>query len=231
MDNGKRTRKPNPVSTIYQGADDFWHAWVTMGYKSDGGTDRRHVKRQSEKATRKRVGELEKARDSGDFAKAGRAPTVAQWMETYLDTIAVRKLSARSYDDYWSKARNWIIPRIGKHRLDRLQPEHLDAMYAKMERAGKSQSHVLKVHRILSRALKIARRREKITRNVAELLDPPTVEEVEREDLTASEAKQVLAAAEGLRNGARWSVALSVGLRQGEALGCGGVRSTWIPAR
>jgi integrase len=37
--------------------------------------------------------------------------------------------------------------------------------------------------------------------------------------LTASEARQLLAAAQGQRNAARWSVALALGLRQGEALG------------
>lgn len=61
---------------------------------------------------------------------------------------------------------------------------------ARMERAGKAQSHVLKVHRILARALKVARRREKIARNVAELVDPPMVTEVERDDLSALEAKR-----------------------------------------
>jgi integrase len=42
---------------------------------------------------------------------------------------------------------------------------------------------------------------------------------VEQDSLDTSEAKKVLAAAEALRNGPRWSVALACGLRQGEALG------------
>jgi integrase len=41
----------------------------------------------------------------------------------------------------------------------------------------------------------------------------------EVEPLTVSEARRVLGAAKDLRNGARWSVALALGLRQGEALG------------
>lgn len=219
MAEGKRTRKANRESTVYLGSDGFWHGRIVMGYNSDGSVDRRHVMRKNEEDARKQLDKLTKERDSGAKTKPGRVPTVAQWMETYLDTIAVRTLARRSYDDYWSKTRNWIIPCVGKHRLDRLEPDHLDEMYAKMERAGKSQSHVLKVHRILSRALKVARRRRKIAVNVAELVDPPVVDEVERDDLSAEEAKKVLAAAESLRNGARWSVALAVGLRQGEALG------------
>lgn len=215
----KRTRKANRESSIYEGSDGNWHGWVTMGVKSDGSLDRRHVKRKTQDGVQRRVRELERERDDGHYAKAGRVPTVAQWMQTYLETIAVRKLAPRTYSDYWSKTRNWIIPCIGKHRIDRLEPEHLDAMYAKMYKAGKAATHVLKVHRIISRALTIAVRRRKVARNIAQLVDPPSFDAVEQANLSAVQARKVLAAAEHFRNGARWSVGLACGLRQGEALG------------
>jgi integrase len=47
----------------------------------------------------------------------------------------------------------------------------------------------------------------------------PRVEEEEIEPLTVEEAKRLLLAASHRRNGTRWAVALSLGLRQGEALG------------
>jgi integrase len=140
-------------------------------------------------------------------------------MATYLDTIAVQKIAPRTHDDYWSKTRNWIVPHLGQHRLDRLDPEHLDSMYAAMFRKGLAASHVLKVHRILSRALKIAVRRGKISINVAEMIDPPSSQSSDQESLTREEARRVLAAASELLNGVRWSVGLACGLRQGEALG------------
>lgn len=214
-----RTRKANGESSIYTGKNGNWHGWVTMGFKADGSLDRRHVERKKKEDVEQRVDELEKERESGKVLKPGRTPTVAQWMETYLDTIAIRKLSPRSYDDYWSKNRNWITPNIGKHRLDRLAPEHLDDLYAKMYRAKMAPSHVLKVHRVLSRALKIAVRRGKIGQNVADLVDPPSVEPLDQDSLSQVEAKKVLGAVTDRRNGARWSVGLAAGLRQGEALG------------
>jgi len=118
-----------------------------------------------------------------------------------------------------SKARNWIIPNIGRHRLDRLQPEHLDSLYAKMLDVGKAESHVVKVHRIISRALSVAVRRRKVARNVAELVDPPSIREVESKPLDQDEARRLVVEAEGRRNGSRWLVGLACGLRQGEALG------------
>ena len=214
------SRKPNQRSSIYLGkADGRWHGWVTMGIKDDGSPDRRHRAGRTEAEVTKKVRDLERERDKGNAANVGRAPTVEEWITTYLDTVAVQKLAPRSYDDYWSKARTWIIPHLGKHRLDRLLPEHVDRLYAAMTAAGRSQTHALKVHRILSRALEIAVRRGKVGRNVCKLIDPPAETETEIVPLARDEARRVLKATEDRRNGARWSLGLALGLRQGEALG------------
>ena len=145
-------------------------------------------------------------------------------MTEYLDVVCERlvlseKMAPRTLADYRSKTRNWIVPLLGKHRLDRLTPEHLDTAYTLMLRRGLSPSTVLKVHRILSRALRIAVRRGRISRNVATLVDAPAVAPNEIEPLTREEARRILDVAANKRNGARWSVALSLGIRQGEALG------------
>lgn len=96
--------------------------------------------------------------------------------------------------DYWSKTRNDIVPGIRRHRLDKLAPEHLEKMYRVMLDEGHAPSHVLKVHRILSRALKIAHRRRMIVENVATPVDPPTVDETKANPFTTDEAKALLQA-------------------------------------
>ena len=53
-------------------------------------------------------------------------------------------MAPRTLADYGSKTRNWINPLLGKHRLDRLTPEHPDTAYATMFRRGLSPSTVLK---------------------------------------------------------------------------------------
>ncbi|WP_371593188.1 tyrosine-type recombinase/integrase [Streptomyces virginiae] len=212
-------RKPNMESSIYLGSDGWWHGRVTMGVKSDGGPDRRHRRAKTETEVARKVRELEKQRDEGRATKAGRKPTVAQWMDTYLTTIASLKLKPRSLDDYWSKTRNDIIPGVGKHRLDKLAPEHLEAMYAVMLDDGHAPSHVVKVHRILSRALKIAHRRRLINENVATLVDPPSVDETEANPFSREESKAFLAAAAQRPTFMRWAIGVGMGFRQGEALG------------
>jgi len=206
-------------SSIYLGADGFWHGRVWMGSRPDGKPDRRHVMSKDEAKVRKKVRVLERDRDSGKAAKAGRAPTVQEWIMTYLDTIAVRSLAPRTLDDYWSKARNWIFPHIGAHRLNRLQPEHLDALYVRMIQAGKAESHALKVHRIISRALEIAVRRGKVGRNVAKLVDAPSASRPEIQPFSQEDARLILKTALNWPTGVRWSVGLALGLRQGEVLG------------
>ncbi|MBM9505317.1 tyrosine-type recombinase/integrase [Actinacidiphila acididurans] len=212
-------RKSNMESSIYLGSDGWWHGRVTMGVKSDGSPDRRHRRAKTEVEIRRKVKELEALRDRGRAPKAGRKPTVQKWMETYLTDIASLKLRPRSLDDYWSKTRNDIIPGIGQHRLDKLEPEHLERMYRAMLDAGHAPSHVLKVHRILSRALKIAHRRRMVVENVATLVDPPSLDETEANPFTIEEAKAFLAAAVKRPTYMRWVVGVGMGFRQGECLG------------
>lgn len=220
MSDAMRSRKPNGRSTIYLGSDGYWHGRVVMGVKEDGSEDRRHVQRKSEKAVTDAVRELERKRDAGTVAKAGRAPTVAEWMRTWLDTIAPRTAAQTTVDEiYRPKVERWIIPRLGQHRIDRLAPEHLDAFYLWMAEQGLSPKSVLMLHQILSRALKMAVRRGKLARNVATLVDAPSHREPEIEPLSESEARAILSMASVMPNGARWSVALALGLRQSEALG------------
>jgi integrase len=100
-----------------------------------------------------------------------------------------------------------------------LQPEHVESFYTRLAAEGLAPRSVLRTHRVLSRALKVAVQRGRLTRNVCILVDAPSLPHTEVEPLSAAEARQVLRAARGRRNAARWSVALALGLRQGEALG------------
>ena len=104
--------------------------------------------------------------------------------------------------------------------LDRLQPEHPERLYGAIADNGLSPASILRVHRVISRALRVVSQRGEVARNVATLVDPPTVRRPQTTlPLNAVEAKRVMATAQVHRNAARWTVALAVGLRQSEALG------------
>src|ERR1700722_9693978 len=164
-------RAPNLRSSIYEGEDGYWHGWVTVGIKDDGSPDRRHRMGKTEAIVTRKVQELEGKRDAGTAGKPGKPLLVADWFVTYLPTIAPRTVSQATLDKtYEPKVRLWIIPKLGRHRLDRLQPEHLDAFYNWLATQDLKPNTIVQIHRILSRALKIACKRGLVSQNVAAII-------------------------------------------------------------
>ena len=213
------TRKSNGESSIYKGDDGRWHGWVSLGLREHGKADRRHVAGKTRSEVVAKVRDLEQKREAGQAPVAGKAMTVGEWMDHWL-TIAKRSVRVKTYVGYECYMRLHIKPALGHHRLDRLQPEHLEAFYAHLaDGKGLSPSMQLQQHRVISRALKVALQRGRVARNVATLVQAPTLKRTEVIPFTIEEARKILMAAKTHRNAARWSVALAMGLRQGEALG------------
>jgi len=79
--------------------------------------------------------------------------------------------------------------------------------------------YVKNIRAVLRGALNQAVRWDLLGRNPASLVEPPRVERYEIKPLTPVEARAFLAAIRGDRLEALYSVALTMGLRQGEALG------------
>ena len=212
-------RRSKGESSIHQDASGRWHGYVSLGLKAGGRRDRRHVSAGSRAEVVRKVRALERRRDEGTVPTAGRV-TVTQWLDHWVSTIAPRRLRPKTLDGYRSAVRNRLSPALGHHRLDRLLPEHIEAFYRRCEQDGLATATILGYHRMLSRALKVAMQRGHVARNVCQLVDAPSVKHQPVYPLTRLEARHVLAAArERPRNGARWTVALALGLRQGEALG------------
>jgi integrase len=214
----KRSREPNGAASIYKGADGRWHGRVTVGTGPDGKPDRRHVGRKTKAEVLKAVREIERKRDSGSLSKPGEKWTLGSWLEHWVHEIAEKYAAENTYAGYEVDVRVHLVPGLGAHRLDRLEPEHLEAFYAKMQREGSKAGTAHHVHRTVRVALAEARRRGHVSRNVAEIARAPRIEEEEVEPYTIEEVQSLLLEAAKLRNSARWVVALAIGLRQGEAL-------------
>ncbi|MEU7902174.1 site-specific integrase [Actinoplanes sp. NPDC049118] len=213
------TRKPNGASTTYLGTDGDWHGRVTVGTKQDGKPDRRHVRGKTEAAVIRKVRQLEKERDSGTVRKAGQRWTVNTWLTHWTETIAEPSVRQTTMVGYRAAVYKHLIPGVGAHRLEKLEPEHLEELYARMIRSGSAPGTAHQTHRTIKTALNVALRRGHLNRNVARLAKPPRLDEQEIEPFTVEEAQRLLAVAAQQRNGARFALALALGLRKGEALG------------
>jgi integrase len=215
-----RTRTANYRSTIYQDKHGRWVGRVTIGVRDNGRSDRRHVRGATRAEVARKVRVLERERDSGTTRPAGQRWTVAGWLEHWIATIAAPPhIAENTHAGYRVDVVNHLVPGIGAHRLDKLTPEHVERLYAKLQREGMSPGGVHHVHRTLRAALNEAVRRSHLGRNPVLLAKAPQLGEIEVEPYGIEEIQRLLDVAGGRRNSARWALALALGLRQGEALG------------
>lgn len=214
------TRRPNGASSIYKGKDGKWHGRVTVGVKDDGMPDRRHVERKTQAEVITAVRELEKQRDAGAVRKPGKPWTVKAWLTHWLENITPPPVvKPTTYSAYRAAVNVHLIPGIGAHRLDKLEPEHLERLYTKMQHNGSKPATAHQAHRTVRTALNEAIRRGHLVRNVASLAKAPRITEEEIEPYSVQEVQRLLEEARKSRNSTRWAIALALGLRQGESLG------------
>lgn len=234
-------RRDDGDGSAYQRKDGRWVAEVTIGWERTPEGKTRRVRRYAygktaaEARTERR--KLIAAREAGQLP-TGDAVIVQAWMRYWLDEVCAHRVKPRTLESYRTINDNWIVPTIGAVRLTRLTPEHVEKMLAAMRvgreytrtradgststRAAKplGQSQLLQAYRVLSRAIKVAHQRGRVTRNVVALVDAPSIAGRRAEQyLTKEQARAALAHVQTDWNGARWSVGLSLGLRQGEVLG------------
>jgi integrase len=210
-------RRQKGTGSLYKREDGLWVGMVS-GYGVDGKRKRRAVtSKDRATAQRKLTALVAQVNDQGGLPARGL--TVEQWLTTWLDTIAAKRVRPRTLATYRGYARTHLIPALGRHRLDRLQPQHVRAMTDGMVKAGASSTTALQAHAILTKCLTDAVREGHITRNVAQLVDRPRKEASDRGALTPEQAVTLLRSVDKTAMGARWAAALFLGARQGEVLG------------
>ena len=106
-------RAANGESTIYQDAEGRWHGFVSVGFALTGKPDRRHVTGKTRAVVVAKVRDLERKRDAGTI-NAVSTPTVADWLEHWLTTIAPRRVRQRTLESYESAVRKHLIPGAGR---------------------------------------------------------------------------------------------------------------------
>lgn len=209
-------------------------AWVgvyVIAYR-DGKPIRKKRTATTRAGAAAKVRELREQHTAGELPE-GKAITVQQWMDHWVTKILPRTGAEPStLATYGRIVAQYINPLLGSWRLDRLTPEHIDEAWEVLLEEGNpalpesrrrplGANTVHLSHAILSRALKVAvqRRRLKVNPAGTNSMDaPPRVEE-EVKPIPASDVRKIISAAEGTPYGARWSVALALGLRPGETLG------------
>ena len=151
--------------------------------------------------------------------------TVAVFLREWLPAIegTVRPSTWRSYA---TNMERHVMPRLGQVALRQLSAPQLNAFYSELlatgrcdGRGGLSARTVRYTHVILHRALRDAVRWGLLSRNPADLADPPKQQRPEVQVWTPAQLRLFLEHVGGDRLAGLWVLLATTGMRRGEALG------------
>ena len=125
----------------------------------------------------------------------------------------------KTFSSYSDLVRLHIKPELGHIQLTKLSPQQVQGLLKGRLKAGLSARTVQYIRTVLCIALGQALKWNLVSRNVAALVDSPRAEKFEIQPINQKEARAFLKAIQGDRFEALFTVALSLGLRRGEALG------------
>ena len=236
-----KQRRPKGEGGVYQRADGMWCASLELP-STDGKRRRKVIARRDKGAV---VAELRAAKK--ELEKHGNIATnsitVGKWMAHWLDDIAPQKIRPKTLAGYRTVVDGYIIPLLGKKRLDKLTAEDVRTLHKVMQNTPKdpklrgqknlpegtvmlSSTYALLAHNSLSTALKVAHREGKIPVNVCELVDRPRARVTRQKALTLEEAVRLLQHLATRADGPLWATYLLTGARRGEILGLEAERVT-----
>ncbi len=145
--------------------------------------------------------------------------TVAQFLTDWLENTHKRRIRPRTYERYREAIYLHIIPALGHHKLQKLSVQQVQAFYTQKEKEGLAPATIIYYHSVLHNALSKAVEWGLVSRNVCDLASPPRRKRHEIQTLTIEQVQKLLAAVQGHRWEALYTLALATGLRRGELLG------------
>lgn len=214
----KRRRGHNEGSIHQRASDGLWVADLSPGYGIDGRRTRKRLYGKTRAEVNRKLQQAMTSHRDGLTVQT-RDQTVGQYLAHWLETSVKPGVRAKTYVSYEQVCRLHLIPGLGRHKLSKLNAQHVASYMTSKQSAGSSGAAVNYHRSVLRIALNQAMRWDLLSRNVAALTQPRAHDAKQALPLTAKEADAFLRATQGGRLEALYSVALMLGLRQGEALG------------
>lgn len=221
--------------SLFKDGRGYWTVRVELP-SHDGKRRQKVIRRKDKKAAMAEMSAIKKELDKlGDLPTS--SLTLERWLRRWLDDILPHeKIRPSSIAAYRSTVDGWIIPILGRRKIDTLTADHVREMFKIIQSTPKSQKlrgvkdlppgtvmvgpdTAIKAHAVLSLALKTAMRDGKATRNVCEMVNPPSKAKVAQGSLTAAQARDLLNHLATRKDCALWSTYLLTGARRGEILG------------
>lgn len=214
---GAKKRRGKHEGSIYKLKDGRWRAAVSLGFQRG-----QRIRKTFTAATRAEVqAKLNQAlRDHAlGLPVVVERQTVAQFLHRWLEDSARPAVRPKTFESYSQLVKLYLAPDLGNIPLAKLTPQHVQKCLNDRLTSGLSARTVQYIHAVLRRALNQALRWGMVSRNVATLVTPPKLRRPEFQSFTREQAQCFLASIQEDRLEALYTVALALGLREGEAFG------------
>jgi integrase len=207
-------RRGNGEGTIVKRADGRWAAAIIFdGYR------RKWIYGKTRRDVSDRLRKIRSDIAEGRPVMNERL-TMSEYLNRWLYEVAKQRTRPMTWRGYEHLVRLHILPTLGRVRLAKLTPQHVQSLITQKVREGRLSPRTIQyMHSVLRAALNQAVRWRMVHYNAAAMVSPPRGTRREVMALAPEEARRLLDAACGDRLEALYSVALALGLRQGEALG------------
>ncbi len=205
-----------------------WWFIVDAGIGPDG--KRRQAKRRGFKTKKAAQEELDKLRRSVTTVTyvAPAKQTLTEYLSEWVEGLPTQGLRPSTVESY-SRVLHYVTGDLGAKRLDALTPQDLDKLYSHLLASGRrrgvgglSPRSVRYIHTVLSKALSDAVKKGTLSRNVAQLADPPSEKSTkapEQSWWTPEQLRQFIAFTADDAYGPLFHVASMTGMRRGEVCG------------
>jgi integrase len=176
----------------------------------------RGTKRQTQVECARLISELQR----GAYLEPSKA-TLTQFLERWIEHIRTQ-ISPKSHERYAEIVRKNIVPLLGMIILSKLTALQISAAYSsalsngRRSGGGLAPASVIYMHRLLKQSLSQAVRWQILTRNPAELVDPPKMERRTMITYDMAQTAELLEIARPRRLFIPVLLALLCGLRRGE---------------
>jgi integrase len=208
-------RRGNGEGSISRRKDGRWEAKYTA-HTADG-PKRRTLYGKTRKEVADKLARALADRASG-YTFDTENMTVGEYLDRWLNDSDKGSVRTSTYERHEQIVRLHLNPAIGRVKLSKLTPAHVQGLYRDKLDSGLSPATVQKIHAVLHKALAQALKWNMIPRNATDAVKAPRPAPEEMYPLSPEEASKLMEAAHGDKLEALYILAVQTGMRQGELL-------------
>lgn len=145
--------------------------------------------------------------------------TLGVFIIEFLENEVKHKISESSYINQFQWARDYIIPKLGKNRVDRLTHSHIVKFYNALLNDGEGRATIKNVAMVLSKTMKAAVVWGYAIKDVTAHATPPSYKPGRMKIWTEEEMKDFMVRSESMWLHTLYCLALTSGMRRNEMLG------------